>query len=245
MTRLNEQDQAELVRFWQEGHGLEPDGIVGPATIATIEAARLARAPNIRGAVEWQPFDGPLVSRPTGRRGVYQVFGDPGVGKVDPDWYRQNIIECHVSHGNALPLVPRHLYVKVHRKIEPYVREGLRRAGIACPDWKPERVAGFVFRHQRHDPSRPLSKHSFGCAIDFDPHKNAAKNFPRGQTPEPFGEAWRKHWPEGLPEGVVKAMESCGFAWGSDWDEDGHTTDHMYSDPMHFEFTERGGRRSV
>ncbi len=239
--RVNNDHIVQLVKYWQDGHGLDADGRFGPATAATVdEAIRPVQAPSV-----WTPWDGPLERRPKGRRGVYQMFGDPGVGKPDPEWERANLITCHVSRGNALPGVPPNRWIQIHKKVEPYAREALRRMTIACPDYHPERVACYVFRHQRHDPSRPLSIHSFAAAIDFDPHLNAARTFKRGEAPKFDSPEWRKIWPRGIPKGVVEAFESCGFAFGSDWDEDGDTTDHTYSDPMHFEFVDRGGRRAV
>ena len=50
-----------------------------------------------------------------------------------------------------------------------------------------------------------------------------------------------KYWPKGVPRGFVEAFQSCGFAWGSDWDEDGLTTDHTWQDPMHNEWIARDG----
>lgn len=40
MIPLTHDQVTELVRYWQAGHGLEVDGIAGPLTVASIEAAR-------------------------------------------------------------------------------------------------------------------------------------------------------------------------------------------------------------
>lgn len=212
----------ELARFWQAGHGLEPDGKIGPATMAALVTATAA-PPTIADNQRWTAWDGPLQSQPTTRAGAYAMFGDPGVGQADPAWEKANIVTVR-----DLPGVPPRFYFQIHRKVEPYAREGLRRARISASDYTIDRAASFVFRHQRHDPSRPLSWHAFGIAIDIDAELNFAKTFAVSATPEPWSAEWKKIWPKGLPESFVLAMESCGWHWGGRWKN--------FVDPMHFEW---------
>jgi hypothetical protein len=127
--------------------------------------------------------------------------------------------------------------------VEPYLREGLRRAQLSAPDYHVLRIGGFVFRHIRHDPSRPLSMHALGCAFDIDAKVNYARTFKRGETPEAWSEEYYKIWPRGVPAAWVQAMASVGFTWGNDWDEDGSTADHRWLDPMHFEWIARDGNQ--
>lgn len=239
----------ELVRFWQEHHDLEVDGYGGPATQGSLEEVL---APASVPAGGWPPFEGPpcggsgrsdLPLQPRGRRELYQLLGNPGSGSLDKGWFRENIVELHRSHGNRLPNVPAKWYVQVHRVVEPYLREALRRAGIADPHYRIERIGSFNFRHIRHDPSRPLSTHSWGVAVDIDPGRNFTKRFKRGEMPEAWSEEWMKIWPDGVSRAFVEAFQSCGFAWGADWDEDGTSTDHTFADPMHFEWIARDGMR--
>jgi hypothetical protein len=211
----------ELARFWQAGHGLEPDGKIGPATMAAIVTATsemVAPAGHV-----WTPWDGPLQSQPTTRAGAYAMFGDPGTGTADPDWEKANVVTVR-----DMPGVPSHWHFRIHRKVEPYGREGLRRAQIACPDYEIERAACYVFRHQRHDPKRPLSWHALAIAMDIDSQLNFTKSFGPGNTPVPWTAEWNKIWPKGLPEPFVLAMESCGWHWGGRW--------KGFVDPMHFEW---------
>lgn len=168
-------------------------------------------------------FDGPLQRIPRNRAEVYATFGDPGKGTPDQEWEKANIITVR-----DLPGVPHRWYFQCHRLAEPYIREALRRALLVDPDYEIERAASFVFRHQRHDPKRPLSYHSWGIAFDVDPGLNSGKTFAPDKTPIPFSKEWNKQWPKGLSRPFVEAVESVGFAWGGRW--------KGYCDPMHFEF---------
>ena len=230
----------ELVRCWQSAHGLEPDGWFGPVSQAAMDGA-IAPVPAVPVG-SWPVWDGPADRQPNSRRSIYSMFGDPGTGEADQAWVQKNIVNLHHTRGNALPGQPQSRWVSVHRVIEPYLREALRRATQACPEYEIERIAGYVFRHTRHDPSsRPLSVHSWGLAVDINPHLNAAKYFPKDAVPKAFSKEYFDVWPRGLPQAFVHAFESCGFASGIDWDEDGDTTDHTYLDPMHFEWVDRSG----
>jgi len=190
--------------------------------------------PPMLTVASWEPWDGPLGQLPRTRADVYDVFGNPGVGKADRRWRRQNIIEVR-----DMPGVPHKWYFQCHKLAEPYIREAFRRAQLSCPEYQIERAASFVFRHQRHDPARPLSMHSFGIAVDVDPSHNRSRYFKRGKGPELGTPEWYEAWPDGLPRRFVEAFQSVGFAWGGDWDEDGTSLDHTYLDPQHFELRDR------
>jgi hypothetical protein len=73
----------------------------------------------------------------------------------------------------------------------------------------PEQFAGcFVARHIDWDPTRPLSMHAWGLAIDFN-----ARDNPLGATPV-------------MDPRVVEVFERWGFDWGGRWSR---------PDGMHFE----------
>lgn len=79
--------------------------------------------------------------------------------------------------------------------------------------WHPKSIGtypGFP-RHNMWDPEKPLSRHSYGCAVDFDPEQNKCGT------------------PGSIPLWVVGIFESWGFTWGGRWKKP--------NDPMHFEWT--------
>ena len=186
---------------------------VSPPDVETVPAG---------GWPRWD--DGPLAGVTIRNRAdMYRVLGNPGAGMADRQWERANIVELHGT--NAMPGVPGRWYFKTHRLIEPNMREAFRRVAIACPEYRIERAASYVFRHMRHDPSMPLSDHAWGAAVDVDPALNRAMTFVKGKGPKPWSPAWMKFWPDGMPRGFVAAFKSCGFQWGGDWTG--------FVDPMH------------
>lgn len=170
------------------------------------------------------PFVGPIEELPHTRAEVYRVFGNPGTNKVDARWERANMVKALNLSGGWNNGGGR-LYV--HRLAEPYLREALRRAALLSSLDYIQNLGCFSFRHQRHDPSRPLSYHSWGIAVDINPTTNAGWYVKA--PPEPFTPAWFEKYPRGVPADLVRAFESCGWRWGGRW--------KGYVDPMHFELT--------
>jgi hypothetical protein len=248
--------QVRLIEFWQEHHGLLADGWCGAFTQKSIDGSIavdwnqdvhdiLANEDQYVDGL-WLPWDGPEKSQPRNYKEAIEFFGRPETHKgsdvLDRAWYKANIVECHKKLGNQLPGVPERWWVKTYRRCEPYLREGLRRASLTSP-YRIQRCGGFVFRHIRNDPDKDLSMHAFGAAIDFDPDWNYAYQYKRGaDVPKAWSPQWLRKWPKGIDEKFVQAMASCGWAWGSDWDEDGRTDDHLWQDPMHMEWIARDGR---
>lgn len=179
----------------------------------------------LAGGPPWPDFDGGLDEIPVGRRGLVATFGDldetigeDGSIKVSRAWERASM-----RVARDLPGYKRPLYV--HRLAEPYLREALRRALWAAPDWEPDRIGCFNPRRQRHSSTMPLSLHSWGVAVDIDSLENPGRNV--GEPVEPWSPRWMRLWPLGLPRLVVEAFESVGWEWGGRWSS--------YVDPMHFQ----------
>lgn len=161
---------------------------------------------------------------PHDRAGVYRVFGNPGRGTVSLAWSHANMLTARdlpgTWNGGGNKLF-------CHRLAEPFIREALN----TCQDDGQlgyiARLGCYNFRHQRHDPKRPLSYHAWGIALDINSGDNAPKTVPRNLRC--FSPEWLALWPRGVPYNLVSAFEHVGWKWGGRW--------RPWCDPMHFELT--------
>ena len=129
----------------------------------------------------------------------YKANAD-GTVNPDPAWVSANI------RSEEMPIIGR---VTGHRVMLPQLRAALnevvtRGLGKAIKTYDGCYVPRFIGR----DPSRGLSFHTYGTAIDL----NASTNY-RGIAGD-------------MDRTVVSIFKKWGFAWGGDWN---------YTDPMHFE----------
>lgn len=123
-----------------------------------------------------------------------------GTVNPDPSWVRANITTM------AMPIIGD---VTGHRVMLPQLRSALLdvvAAGLSKEIYTYDGC--YVPRFIARDPSKGLSFHTFGTAIDL----NAADNY-RGIA-------------GAMDRTVVAIFKRWGFAWGGDW---------SYTDPMHFE----------
>jgi hypothetical protein len=171
------------------------------------EAARRTVGGTARIHLLSQPAQSPVAFL-TGSRAAkafgafsYRYFPD---GTIQPDsqWVAANIVTARV------PIVGP---VRCHRLMIPQLRGALaeiQRTGLA-KHIRPQEYAGcYVPRFIERDPSRPISLHTWGIAVDL--------NVPTNQ----MGTHGDMH------PGVVAAFERWGFRWGGRWSR---------PDPMHFE----------
>lgn len=223
-------DLTKLAKHWQNDHFLKVDGKCGTKTLKSIleddDLVDIVSDTDTEPTRQlWEPFHGPLDQIPRNRREVYQVFGNPSNGsKVDRKWKKENIRTFR--KGMALPGVPPHRYIKIHKLAEPYMREALRRAAERS-DYKIVTFAAFNFRLMRG--RNRLSYHSWGIAMDINHVQNPAIRYKSAaDKPVPFSEEWHKLRPRAMDKAFVDAIKSVGWRWGGDW--------KTFADDQHFEF---------
>src|SRR5690349_1219462 len=117
-----------------------------------VEAAALGAAGSVKppgpGYI-WPQWDGPETGEARSYAEVDKLFlVPPGHHTVeDQAWVRSSIVECHGEGDHPkLPGVPSKWYVHIHRRVEPHLREALRRAAISAPEYTIQRIGGYVWR---------------------------------------------------------------------------------------------------
>ena len=141
--------------------------------------------------------------------GSFSYKANPdGTVRPDPAWVSANI------RTEEMPIIGP---VTGHRVMLPQLRGALSEVVARGLRKSIKTYDGcYVPRFIGHDPSRGLSFHTYGTAIDL----NAATNY-RGIAGD-------------MNRNVVAIFKNWGFAWGGDWN---------YTDPMHFELAKLGKAR--
>ncbi len=135
-------------------------------------------------------------------------LGLPGQVQRTLATFRHPLLDAQYPHG-----------VQVHERALPHfaaVFDALQAAGLGNRILSCETLCE---RHIGRDPDRPLSRHTWGIAMDI----NSAQN-PLGKTGVPAGQA-------GSVQELVRYFEAFGFAWGGRF--------QSAVDPMHFELALR------
>ena len=146
----------EMVELWQEDHGLDVDGKLGPATLESfreegvIEAATAWRTDSKR---KWAEDE----------YGVFRFKSQPnGRITISATWVKENIVRVKLHTGKKI-----RLHKKIADKFVKTFKEACEQSG-----YTPKSVQTFVPRHTLWNPKKSVSAHSWGCAVDFDPPKN-------------------------------------------------------------------------
>lgn len=181
MTFLDE------IKEWQQMHGLEPDGTVGPATWRQLQEAMGAVTTSFHYRAASPPFAALTTEQ------AKEKFGDPTGGQPlqgttfhpDPKWYRDNVVPISMRAFPGAAKIPHFPgTVEVHRAFEPALVGfwgALYRAGMIDRGVIRSFDGTVAFRLVRGGDH--LSMHAFGVAVDF----NAAQN-PLGGPPAELGQ---------------------------------------------------------
>lgn len=159
--------------------------------------------------------------RPLGDSQIKTVFGDPsftegkkGAVILDQAWAGTNIVMLQT------PLLADNGYasIQVHKKAQSSFKRVFDAIGQANLGGRILTCAGtFVPRHKGWDPTRGLSSHTWGIAIDLNVAWNGY-----GSVPAAIGT-------HGSLIELVPYFEAEGFAWG------GYFEPQSICDGMHFE----------
>jgi hypothetical protein len=174
---------------------------------AEAVATRLAQATGLDAEVLEDPVPRQAFLTGADARQAFESFtyidnGD-GMIQIDPAWVRRNIASAEV------PVFGGH--VVCHRLLIPQLRGALQEVVDRGLDHliDPRQYGGcWVPRHIDFNPSKPLSMHSWGLAVDFNVSTNQL-----GAPPQ-------------MDPRIVEIFESWGFVWGGRW---------RRPDGMHFE----------
>jgi len=199
-------------REFQEAHKLTVDSLCGPMTRSVIES--LVGGIEPVEAVVPSAVEVPESAFPTllSRDVVKRTYGDFEY-KANPAQKGGIIIEKKWSYANIVKVdlhIGRHVWL--NKKVAVGFAD-LFRAACAAGGYVPERVGSWVPRHMMWNPTKPLSRHSWGIAVDFDARLNGY-----GKTDTML----RKHM------GFVETFEQAGWAWGGRW---------RTPDDMHMEYS--------
>lgn len=172
-----------------EDTGSELAELVGEAAELEVRTAPEERTAQLRGSsVRFEPFS-------------YTELGD-GMIAIDKAWVRRWIAPVEI---------PGIATTYCHRMMIPQLQAALseiQAAGLYGHFEKDQFGGCYVPRHIDWNPSRPLSMHAWGLAIDFNTRDNWL-----GQTPM-------------MDMRIVSIFEKWGFDWGGRWSR---------PDGMHFE----------
>lgn len=162
--------------------GLEPQVLQDPQTRRAFLSGASARK-------AFQPFS-------------YIDNGD-GMIQIDQGWVRRNIVYAKVPIFRGSVLCHRLMIDQLRGALQEVADKGLAHL------IDPTQYGGcWVPRHIDFNPSRPLSMHAWGIAVDFNVSTNGL-----GQVPQ-------------MDRRIVQIFEKWGFAWGGHWKR---------PDGMHFE----------
>lgn len=210
-TQVGDDQQADMIKSAAPQQSTQPN--TGDVPVSTPKTPTTGNQVSRAVPTDFSKY--PLVSKNNGSYGQFHYRNlSGGRIEVDPQWIKANIVTI------TLPGLNRK--VQVHReaadnfiKAFTYIKNGtalINGRQVSLLSLVKTMDGTWVTRHVNWDPSRGLSNHSWGTAIDI----NAANHFryvnPATEGSDPNLILWEK------------AFKPAGFSWGN-----------SYADAMHYE----------
>ena len=145
------------------------------------------------------------------------TYGDPseimgGVARANPAWQKANLVRvrlpwrAHAAWDKGLAIRS----LQVHRLAAPSLQRALEAVWMRAGESQAEidRLGlssiggGYNWRPVRK--GAQLSTHAYGCAVDFDPHRNAL-----GDSQPNLAASENRY--------VIEAFRQEGWVWGGQW----------------------------
>ena len=184
----------------QEEFGITADGLCGPMTLEAISPQ-----PETRDGLEIPKNNRAEIARVYGTFDYEDSETQKGAVIIEREWVRENIVKVVFHTG-------QHTWCHqgIADELKALYKEACDKSG-----YTPKSAWSWVARRQRWSVKRPLSLHSWGVCIDFDPKLNGVG---------PVEDSKLYQHPE-----FIEVFENAGWTWGGRWKK--------YPDAMHFQRT--------
>lgn len=196
------------VKAFQVTHGLTVDGIVGPRTLAALDA-RVDNTKAVKPAPVEPNIHAPIIHATFPKDSMAEkvaFYGDPrGLSGGNQSWYNANVVRVTPPYRMTYDGQPIKS-ISFHKKAAAALLAALNAIWEACDkdQTKIEKYGlqefGGSFNYRQIRGSSNLSNHSFAIAIDIAPTGNEL-----GKTKGT------------MPAFAVKAFKDSGFKWGGDY----------------------------
>jgi len=162
-----------------------------------------------------------LAKVPAGISEITAYYGDPEdpeTGELDGDFLTERTTVVDLPFPLRLSWRPekRLERIRVHNKVAESMVDALEEilgvVGAEALDREKWNYLGGVFHYRKMVAYNALSTHSWGIAIDLNPHRAGWGKSPATQL-----------------GAIVRAFKARGWEWGGDWPP------QWTSDPMHFQ----------
>ena len=184
----------EKIKQIQIKVGAEPDGIIGPKTVAALMAAL--------GIRENKPLAWPTQKEVRSGKSIFGAPGSNNLVRITPPyqlWYDGSRVSSIAVHK----AVAEHVQAALREVLEYYGIERIKALGLD--------QYGGCYNYRKATGSSNLSMHAWGIALDFAPATNAYNTHaPEASLSSPECAAWWDIWQR---YGATSLGRECDKDW--------------------------------